>query len=264
VSEAAFGPGHLDVAVRLSNLGAVLGDQGDLAGAEEHHERALAIVARALGPEHPSTRIVRDRMAALRALGNRRPLPAEPIDCPKSAVADLAAPVESRASATLIAPGGHPAMPGALSARPAPRSEEISMTETPSGGAKYDFKGATIHGSVFTDAVFQQAVTLTHGLGAQPSQQAELAKALEALSAQLAALPDDKGSVAAKAAESAKDVVEAAKPGGDESLFRGTVRSLRGWAEDIAKTVPAVTGAAEQVIKLAGEIRGWLPPGLGG
>ncbi len=58
--------------------------------------------------------------------------------------------------------------------------------------------------------------------------------------------------------------MEAAKPGEDESLFRGAVRSLRGWAEDIAKTVPAVTGAAEQVIKLAAEVRGWLPPGLEG
>ena len=122
---------------------------------------------------------------------------------------------------------------------------------------------ATFHGPVFNNAVFHEAVTLTHGLGAAPSQQAELAKALEALRAQLAALPAEKGAVANKAAESAKEVVAAAKPGGEESLFRGAVRSLRGWAEEIGKTVPAVGTAAEQVIKLAGQVRGWLPPDAG-
>ena len=134
------------------------------------------------------------------------------------------------------------------------------MAETPPGGGpRNDFRGATFHGSVFIDTVFCEAVNLTHGLGTPSAQRTELAAALYALRAHLKALPPEKGALANKAAESAKEVVEAVKPGGDESLFRGAVRSLRGWAEDIAKTAPAVAGAALEVSKLAGQIRGWIP-----
>ena len=42
-----------DVAILRSNLGHVLRDLGDLAGARGELERALAIVEAALGPDHP-------------------------------------------------------------------------------------------------------------------------------------------------------------------------------------------------------------------
>ena len=44
---------------------------------------------------------------------------------------------------------------------------------------------------------------------------------------------------------------------------RKTLGAGAGWAEEIGKTILAVGTAAEQVIKLAGQVRGWLPPGLG-
>jgi hypothetical protein len=241
------------VAIRLNNLASVLQDQGDLAGARQRFERALAITEAALGPDHPSTRTIRDNLAALPPLEYQHSPPASL----QSTVARSAPSTKSRAPARATALGEQQSLFGVRGAHPTPRSEENSMTENP-GGPKYDFRGATVHGPIFNDAVFHEAVTLTHGLGAQPSQQAELAKALEALRAQLAALPAEKGAVANKAAESAKEVVEAAKPGGDESLCRGAVRSLRGWAEDIGKAVPAIGTAAEQVIKLTGQVRGWV------
>ena len=43
----------------------LLKDEGDLAGARDHLERALAIKEKALGPEHPSTRLTRNNLANL-------------------------------------------------------------------------------------------------------------------------------------------------------------------------------------------------------
>jgi hypothetical protein len=43
----------------------VLHDLGDLAGAREALERALAIFEKALGPDHPSTVTVRDNLNSL-------------------------------------------------------------------------------------------------------------------------------------------------------------------------------------------------------
>jgi Tfp pilus assembly protein PilF len=43
IDEAAYGPDHPMVANRVNNLGSVLQDLGDLAGARAHFERALGI-----------------------------------------------------------------------------------------------------------------------------------------------------------------------------------------------------------------------------
>ena len=135
------------------------------------------------------------------------------------------------------------------------------MAETLPGGAKFDFRGATVHGSVFNETVFHRAVTLTHGLGAPPARQAALAQALEDLRAQLAALPDDQAALANEAAASAKAVVEAVRPGGETGRFRGAARALHGWAKEIGKV--AVSAAVGALVKAAAEVRDWPPPDLG-
>ena len=66
IDEAAFGPDHPNVAIRVNNLGSVLEDMGDLAGARAAYERALRILEKAgLPPDHPYIRIVRDNLARL-------------------------------------------------------------------------------------------------------------------------------------------------------------------------------------------------------
>ncbi|MBI1880664.1 MAG: tetratricopeptide repeat protein, partial [Chloroflexi bacterium] len=65
IGETAFGPDHPNVAIWVNNLGAVLRDLGDLAGARAAYERALAMFERFLGPEHPKTQLVRGNLAAL-------------------------------------------------------------------------------------------------------------------------------------------------------------------------------------------------------
>lgn len=57
IDEVAYGPEHPKVAIRLSNLGTVLQNLGDLQGARENTARALRIDEVALGPEHPSVAI---------------------------------------------------------------------------------------------------------------------------------------------------------------------------------------------------------------
>ncbi|MDQ3930560.1 MAG: tetratricopeptide repeat protein, partial [Chloroflexota bacterium] len=54
ICEAVYGPDHPTVAIRLSNLGLVLQDLGDLQGARSNLERALAIDQAVYGPEHPA------------------------------------------------------------------------------------------------------------------------------------------------------------------------------------------------------------------
>jgi Tetratricopeptide repeat len=49
----------------LNNLGRVLRDLGDLAGARAAFERALAIWERVFGPDHPSTRKARGNLESL-------------------------------------------------------------------------------------------------------------------------------------------------------------------------------------------------------
>lgn len=62
-----FGSDHRDTAGNLNNLGALLDSRGDFAGARPYYERALAISEKALGPDHPKTRIVRKNPAGLNA-----------------------------------------------------------------------------------------------------------------------------------------------------------------------------------------------------
>ena len=54
IDEAAYGPDHPTVAIRVNNLGGVLQGMGDLAGAQAHYERALRIDEAAYGPDHPT------------------------------------------------------------------------------------------------------------------------------------------------------------------------------------------------------------------
>jgi Tfp pilus assembly protein PilF/nucleoside phosphorylase len=71
IEEAAYGPDHPQVAIRVNNLGYVLQDQGDLAGAKSHYERALAIDEAAFGPDHPQVAIrVNNLGSVLRAQGD--------------------------------------------------------------------------------------------------------------------------------------------------------------------------------------------------
>ena len=54
IDEAALGPDHPGVAVRLNNLALILRDLGLAAEARPLAERALAISEAALGPDHPT------------------------------------------------------------------------------------------------------------------------------------------------------------------------------------------------------------------
>jgi len=65
IDEAALGPDHPNVAIRLNNLGNVLREQGDLAGAKALYERALAIGEAALGPDHPQVAIFADNLGGV-------------------------------------------------------------------------------------------------------------------------------------------------------------------------------------------------------
>ena len=53
ISETAFGPDHLTVALRLNNLGLLLKELGDFVGAKANYERALIIYEGVLSPDHP-------------------------------------------------------------------------------------------------------------------------------------------------------------------------------------------------------------------
>jgi tetratricopeptide (TPR) repeat protein len=53
IDEAAYGPHHPNVAIRVNNLGTVQKAQGDLEGARASYERALGLWREAFGEEHP-------------------------------------------------------------------------------------------------------------------------------------------------------------------------------------------------------------------
>jgi len=65
LDEAAFGPDHPNVAIRVNNLGNALQDLGDLAGARAAYERALRIKLRFLPPDHPHIRLTQRNLAVL-------------------------------------------------------------------------------------------------------------------------------------------------------------------------------------------------------
>jgi tetratricopeptide (TPR) repeat protein len=60
-----LGNKHPDTALTMNNLGKLLAYLGDLKGARSYYEQALAIYERALGSNHPSTRIVRYNLDVL-------------------------------------------------------------------------------------------------------------------------------------------------------------------------------------------------------
>jgi Tfp pilus assembly protein PilF len=67
IYEKTLGPDHPNTASTLNNLGGLLEEQGDLAGARPYFERAVAICERTLGPDHPTTRAIRANLASLNA-----------------------------------------------------------------------------------------------------------------------------------------------------------------------------------------------------
>ena len=71
IDEAALGPDHPSVAIRVNNLGAVLKALGDLPAAHACFERALRIGEAALSPDHPNVaRDVNNLGAVLKDLGD--------------------------------------------------------------------------------------------------------------------------------------------------------------------------------------------------
>jgi tetratricopeptide (TPR) repeat protein len=71
IDEAAYGPGHPEVATDLNNLALILRDLGDPGGARPLAERALAITEAAYGPGHPAVATRLDNLATiLQDLGN--------------------------------------------------------------------------------------------------------------------------------------------------------------------------------------------------
>jgi len=71
IDEAAFGPDHPEVAIRVNNLGSVLDSMGDYAGARAAYARALRIDEAAFGPDHPNVaRDVNNLGGVLKALGD--------------------------------------------------------------------------------------------------------------------------------------------------------------------------------------------------
>jgi tetratricopeptide (TPR) repeat protein len=69
--EATSGPDHTAVATDVNNLAMVLKDLGDLAGARQGFERALAIGEAAYGPDHPTVATdVNNLASVLKDLGD--------------------------------------------------------------------------------------------------------------------------------------------------------------------------------------------------
>jgi len=134
------------------------------------------------------------------------------------------------------------------------------MPETPpSAGSGDTFTlSGTFHGPVVVKSTINGAISSVAGLPVAPAEKAELEKALAALAALLEKLPEAQQPLAKEAAESVTKVVEAAKPEGQQGFFTVAAKTLRGWAEEIGKTAPAVVSAAEAVILLVGKARGWL------
>jgi hypothetical protein len=65
IGEASYGENHPQVAIYVNNLGDVLRQLGDLAGAKAAFEHALDIFHRSLGAEHPNTKTVQNNLSYL-------------------------------------------------------------------------------------------------------------------------------------------------------------------------------------------------------
>ncbi len=66
LDEAVYGPDHPGVVTDLNNLGAALQNLGDLDGARIIFERALRILRDALGEDHPSTLLAKEKLEGLK------------------------------------------------------------------------------------------------------------------------------------------------------------------------------------------------------
>jgi Flp pilus assembly protein TadD len=78
IEEATYGPGHPRVATVRSNLGSVLQDLGDVAGARNELERAVALFEAALDLDHPEVATARTKLGVvLRDLGDLQEARAE-------------------------------------------------------------------------------------------------------------------------------------------------------------------------------------------
>lgn len=60
-------PDHPDTAATLMNLGILAQGQGEMVEARSYLERALTVDEQRLGTDHPTTRTIRERLAALSA-----------------------------------------------------------------------------------------------------------------------------------------------------------------------------------------------------
>lgn len=65
ILEKVFGPHDPRVATRLNNLGRVLQDLGDMAGARSCYDRALAIDEKAYGPDHRNVAVRLNNLGTL-------------------------------------------------------------------------------------------------------------------------------------------------------------------------------------------------------
>ena len=65
IGEAAFGPDHPNVAIRVNNLGGVLQELGDHAGAKAAYERSLKIFRQFLPEGHPNIKVVEGNLRSL-------------------------------------------------------------------------------------------------------------------------------------------------------------------------------------------------------
>ena len=71
IDEASYGPDHLNVAIRLNNLAALLQDTNRLGEAEPLMRRALVIDEASYGPDHPNVAIDLNNLASLLWATNR-------------------------------------------------------------------------------------------------------------------------------------------------------------------------------------------------
>ena len=65
IDEKVYNPDHPEVATDADNIGRILQDQGDLAGALTYIQRALRILRATYGPGNPLTKGVSEHLAIL-------------------------------------------------------------------------------------------------------------------------------------------------------------------------------------------------------